>query len=155
MTERLMTLNSQVADDIAGVSIWDRLQSSDLNKRVKNSKKIIKTIYHISTKFSDMFKSQTSKNLARIKFPYSHRKRINSICEKQAENISKIFYNHFYTDNRTTENFENVMQAIFFPTMANQNSYAPFVHQFGDYVIKHREYLSTLSLDDFLHCNVD
>jgi hypothetical protein len=153
--ERLRVLAYEIAKDIYQYSIWQRISSSEIRAEVASGKKVLKMIAYLNEKMMRLFERQTDKALYLLKIHPAQRKKIKSICEKQAEQVSYLLYKHFEKENKGYTDLDVLMQAIFYPQKQSLKQFPLFVFQIGEYVMKHREYLSCLSLEDIKASNIE
>ena len=112
-------------------------------------------ISYINDKLLKMFEKQTEKSLYLIKIHPAQRKKIKTICEKQAEQVSYLLFKHFDKENKGYQDIDVLMQAIFYPQKMKSKSFSDFIFQIGEYTMKHREYLSKLTIDDIKNSDID
>ena len=155
INERLRHLGYEVMQDIDQYTIWQRIVDPGIRSEVSSGKKIVKMLAFINDKLMSMFEKQTDKSLYLIKIHPAQRKKIKNICEKQAEQVCYLLYKHFDKENKGYKDLDLLMQLIFYPQKQPTKTFPDFIFQIGEYVMKHREHLSTLTLDDIKNSNID
>lgn len=139
-----------------GKFTWkQRLFDKEVRKEVKDIKHKIKIISYLNEKLLKLCEVQTDKALYLVKIHPSQRSKIKSICEKQAQNVTYLLFKHFEIENKGYTDLDVLMQNIFFPQKKALKEFPDFVFKISEYVMKHREYISHLSLDDILNSNID
>lgn len=99
--------------------------------------------------------SQLEKALYLLKIHPAHRNKIKTICQKQIENVTYLLYKHFEIENKGYKDLDVLMQSLFFPQKQHLQEFPDFVFSIGEYMMKHREHVSTLTLDDIKFANID
>lgn len=155
INEKIRHFVYEIADDISQYSLWQRLTNTEIRKEVSSAKKTIRMLTFINDSLMKIFERQTEKALFLLKIHSAQRRKIKTICEKQAEQVSYLLYKHFEKDKKSYENLDVLMQAIFFPQKQTLKNFPEFIYQIGEYVMKHREHLSQLTLDDIKQGNID
>jgi len=155
MNERLTRIAADIMQEVSKITWKDYLFDSEIRRQTKNSKKVLKFIAFLNEKLKTMFRTQTERSLYRVKVHPSQRRRIKTVCEKQAEQVTYLLYKHFMSDNKEYDQLNPLMQLIFFPQNRKSTQYSSFVFEIAEYVQKHREYLKTLTLEDFQACAID
>jgi hypothetical protein len=155
INERLRVIAYEILKDIDGYTWWQRVINADIRNEVSSAKKLLKMISYINEKLMQMFERQTDKSLYLIKIHPAQRKKIKSICEKQAEQVSYLLYKHFDKENKGYKDLDTLMQSIFYPHKMQSQNFSNFIFQIGEYTMKHREYLSKLTIDDIKNSDID
>ncbi|CAG9318374.1 unnamed protein product [Blepharisma stoltei] len=154
VNERLNNICNGIVEDLSHISVFKQIISSQARKRVRSAKTLIRMIQSMISTFEKVAKIETKKNIGRVAIADQNKKRINNLSEKFMEQVTRLFHDHFVINQKSVDGLEELMQKTFFPGSPKSIN-KPFVHQIGEYVIKHREYLSTLSINDICLCNID
>ena len=155
ISERLRYIAYEITKEIEEYTWWQRLTNGDVRNTVAGGKKVLKMISCMNDKMMKMFEKQTDKSLYLVKLHPAQRKKIKSICEKQAEQVSFLLYNHFERENKGYTDLDVLMQSIFYPQKMQARNFSDFIFQIGEYTMKHREHLSKLSIEDIKNSNID
>ncbi|OMJ92665.1 hypothetical protein SteCoe_4540 [Stentor coeruleus] len=155
INEKIRHLAFEIGEDISQYTLWQRLTNSEIRREVSSGNKVILMLTYISENLMKIFGRQTDKALLLLKIHPAQRKKIKTLCEKQAEQISYLLYNHFEKEKKSYENLDVLMQSIFYPQKQPLKNFPDFVFRIGEYVMKHREHLSQLTLDDIKKGNID
>jgi hypothetical protein len=153
--ERLRVLGYELTLSIKDYSITQRWLNQKVRKECKEVKQKLKLIAYLNEKLLNLCESQTDKALYLLKVHPAQRNKIKSICEKQAQNVTYLLFKHFELENKGYQDLDVLMQSIFFPQKQPLKEFPEFIFSISEYVMKHREYLSHLSLDDIKNANID
>ena len=153
--ERLRVIAYDLNVELSKFSIKDRILDSSVRTEARLIKRDLKLISYLNEKIMKLSDNQLEKALYLLKIHPAHRNKIKTICQKQIENVTYLLYKHFEIDNKGYKDLDVLMQSIFFPQKQNLQEFPDFVFSIGDYLMKHREHLSTLSLDDIKFANID
>lgn len=153
--ERLRVLGYELSLNLNKFSWKERLLDKEAKKEVKEIKHKLKIISYLNEKLLKLCEVQTEKALYLVKIHPSQRNKIKTICEKQAQNVTYVLFKHFEIENKGYTDLDVLMQSIFFPQKKTLKEFPDFVFKIAEYVMKHREHLSHLSLDDIKNSNID
>jgi uncharacterized protein YqfB (UPF0267 family) len=154
INERLLRISYGILDEMKKVTLSQRLFDKDLRRQYKNSHKVLNVVNFLNDRMRESYKLQTEKWLYRIKIHATQRARVKKIIEKHAEQSSYMLYSHFIKKGKVEEDLTALIHTIFFPQKLNHRPYPAFVYQITEYLLKQREYLDTLDLEDFLIANI-
>lgn len=154
INERLRQIVYEIIKEINQYSLWEKIINRETRKEVKNMKLVMQLVTSVNDKLMKMFEKQTEKSLYMVKIHPAQRKKIKAICEKQAEQTSYLLFKHFDKENKGYVDLDTLMQAIFYPHKMQSNNFSDFIFQIGDYTMKHREYLSELTLEDIKNADI-
>lgn len=153
--ERLRYIAYEIAQDINQYNFWQRLTNFDIKHHVSNGHRVLKMISYLNQRFMKIFEKQTEKSLSLIKIHPTQMKKIKSICDKQAAQVSSLLYNHFDIENKGYTDIDILMNSIFYPRNQSSHNFPDFVFKIAEYTMKQREYLSHLTLEDIKVSNIE
>ena len=136
-------------------SITQKLFNSEIRKECKETKQQLKLIAYLNEKLLKLCEVQTEKALYLLKIHPAQRNKIKVICEKQAQSVTYLLFKHFELENKGYKDLDVLMQSIFFPQKQPLKEFPEFIFLISEYIMKHREYFSHLSLEDIKNANID
>lgn len=136
-------------------SLTQKLFNKEIRQECKEIKQKLKLIAYLNEKLLNLCETQTDKALYLLKIHPAQRNKIKSICEKQAQNVTYSMFKHFELENKGYKDLDVLMQSIFFPQKQPLKEFPEFIFLISEYIMKHREYFSHLSLDDIKNANID
>jgi hypothetical protein len=153
--ERLRVLAYEMTLHLSKYSLKEKWLNPSIRAECKTLKRDLKLISYLNEKIIKLCDTQLEKALYLLKIHPAHRNKIKSICQKQIENVTYLLFKHFELENKGYQDLDVLMQAMFFPQKQQLKDFPEFVFLIGEYIMKHREYLSTLSLEDIKLADID